>query len=113
MLFAAAPVVAAGAVIKGGTLIITPGAAVEGNIAHIRTIKAPAGLEVDCAGGTTYAISTGTRGGTCSLQTDDFGAVTSARCEDEAGNSAAMSCSDDAGKGACGDATGSGSCRKR
>jgi hypothetical protein len=101
------------AVIKGGTLIITPGASVEGNIAHIRTIKEPAGLEVDCPGGATYAVSTGTRHGTCNIKTDDAGAVESAHCDDDSGNRAAMSCGADGGKGACGEAAGTGSCQPK
>jgi hypothetical protein len=103
------PARADGAVIKGGTLIITPGTAVEGNIAHIRTIRSPAGLAIDCPGGTAYTLSTGTRQGTCSAKTDDAGAVMSARCQD-GGNVAAVSCSESDGKGACGETAGTGSC---
>ncbi|MBX6323158.1 MAG: hypothetical protein IRY94_15130 [Rhodospirillaceae bacterium] len=109
-LAAAASGAKAGAVIKGGTLVITPGAAVQADIDHIRVLAAPPGIAVTC-GGATYVLSTGSTGATCRAKTDSAGAVEWARCADDAGNVAAARCGGDSGPGACEETAGAGLCR--
>ncbi len=89
--------------------MITPGAAVQGDIAHIRVLAAPPGIAVTCSGGTTYVLSAGGPGATCQAKTDSDGAVEWARCADGAGNVAAARC--EGGAGACAETAGTGRCR--
>lgn len=108
-LTAAAPVAAEG-VIKGGTVIITPGATVEG-LGNIRPGTDGATIAVDCPGGQSFTLSAGNVAGSCSAKTDDSGDVESARCDDGGGNAAVAVCALDEGKGACSVTIGKGMCQ--
>jgi hypothetical protein len=98
-------------VIKGGTLIITPGVTVQGGFANVESGPTPSSLRVACRGGSAYVLDTGNDNGTCTVRTDDAGDVETARCDDGSGNVAAVVCTADDGKGACGENAGSGTCQ--
>src|SRR5687768_7963391 len=66
-----------------------------------------ASVSVRC-GQDVYKVSTGTSGGACTTEKNPDGSVKSAKCNDQQGNSASVSCSGTTG--GCDGSTGSGGC---
>jgi hypothetical protein len=97
-------------VIKGGTVIITPGATVEG-IGNIRPGADGTTIAIDCPGGRSFVLSAANAPGSCSAKTAASGDVESARCDDGGGNAAVVVCALDEGKGACSVTIGQGTCQ--
>lgn len=78
------------------------------------TVPVYATIDVNCKGGKTFTLSTGTKGGTCEV-IEDHGSVTNGFCADADAKpkpaSASVNCGVNGGEGACGKVEGSGSCR--
>ncbi|CAB5111448.1 hypothetical protein D3OALGA1CA_2050 [Olavius algarvensis associated proteobacterium Delta 3] len=78
------------------------------------TVPVYATIDVNCKGGKTFTISTGTKGGTCEVITKGD-SVTNGFCGDADAKpkpaSATVNCHVNGGEGACGKVEGSGSCR--
>ena len=67
-------------------------------------------IQVTCAGGGRFELSTGTGSGACSVDVAGD-SVRGGSCDDGAGNMASASCTVNAGAGSCVSSSGSGSCR--
>lgn len=65
-------------------------------------------IDMKC-GSTTYTLSTGTTGGSCSTQKDASGHTTSGSCSD-GNNTSSADCSGNGGSGQCSSTSGNGSC---
>jgi len=73
-------------------------------------------IQVNCAGGNSFNLSTGTNRGECHITMEKAAgasswSVTGGYCHDD-GNTAGANCTVNAGSGACGGSTGAGSCSK-
>src|SRR5262249_52465984 len=64
-------------------------------------------IDVHCAGGFNFSVSTGNNHGSCKVEHDRNGEPSSASCDDGHGNSASADCK--AG-GSCNQSQGAGSC---
>lgn len=104
----AVPALAEG-VIKGGTVVVAPGTQVEG-LGNIRPGPGGDAIEIDCQGGRSFKLATGTAQGSCSASTGPTGDVESARCDDGA-NAAVAICGLDNGAGGCSVTIGLGTCQ--
>jgi len=71
-----------------------------------------ASTDVNCNGGGTFSLSTGTDGGTCSVLTDASGKVTGGSCTD-GGNKSSVTCGRNGGSGACDGTSGKGGCQSK
>lgn len=97
-------------VIKGGTVMIAPGADIAG-IESIRPGPDGATIAIDCPGGRSFVLSAAHTPGSCSATTNAAGEVESARCDDGGGNAAVAVCALDGGQGACSVTIGQGTCQ--
>ena len=82
-------------------------------VAPVATRPASKGpsMELQCAGGATFALSLDSGRGECRTRFDDGGSALGATCDDRDGNAAEADCSVGRGRGACVRTAGSGSCR--
>lgn len=71
-----------------------------------------ASTDVNCKGGGTFSIGTGTDGGNCLVSTDASGNVTGGSCTD-GGNKSSVTCGRNGGEGACDGTSGKGGCQTK
>lgn len=71
-----------------------------------------ASTDVNCKGGGTFSISTGTDGGNCIVSNDASGNVTGGSCTD-GGNKSSVTCGRNGGEGACDGTSGKGGCQTK